>query len=199
MRVLYLFILLLFSNILVCAQSTQVAKKNGFDSVVNVLKVKRKITDEYLNKNGKSLMLYSKIPDREMPIRVLNEKWPDDGGISYNILTDTKGKIIMIAEIPFSESGDWYIAYTHYFDSEGNTYAFRREANIFDKSVKGGVIYEISLRYYDKSFKLLSQGRTLKDGKGKSIKNDGHIDAYNYKYNIYRNITDCLKAYNIKL
>ena len=105
----------------------------------------------------------------------------------------------MIAEIPFSESGDWYIAYTHYFDSKGNTYAFRRGANIFDNGVKGGVIYETSVRYYDKGFKLLSKSRTLKDGKGKSVKNDGHIDAHNYKYNIYRNTTDCLKACNIKL
>lgn len=198
MKFLYVFVLLM-GSVVVKAQTTNAVKKSIVDSVVNTLKNKKAATDKYLDKHGKALLLYSKLPKKKTPVKVLNDKWPDDGGDSYNVLKDTTGKIIMIAEMPFSESGDWFITYQHYFDANGNTYAFRRQANTFDDSVKDGVIYETSVKYYDVNFKPVAKTYTLQDKKGRPIKNNGHINIYDYKYSVYKNSAECLKALNLKV
>ncbi|MFA6249841.1 MAG: hypothetical protein WC615_23105 [Mucilaginibacter sp.] len=196
MKFLGIFIILM-GSFAVKAQTTLIAKKSIADSVVTALKNKRAATDKYLDKHGKALLLYSKLPKKKTPVKVLNDNWPEEGGDSYNVLKDTAGKIIMIAEIPFSESGDWFITYTHYFDANGNTYAFRRQSNTFDDSVKDGVIYETSVKYYDVNFKPVAKIYTLKDKRGRPIKNNGHINIYDYKYSVYKNSAECLKALNL--
>ncbi|MBB5396994.1 hypothetical protein [Mucilaginibacter sp. AK015] len=198
MKTFCLFIVLFAAGISGFAQ-TKAADRSKADSMLALLKSKRATVDAYVKKHGKKLLLYSKIPGKKVPVRVRNEKWPDEVEYSYNVLKDSLGKIVMIAEIPFSQSGDWYITYTHYFDEDGNTYAFKKETNTFDNEVEDGVIYETLISYYGGSLKLLSKTYSLKDKSGKPVKNNSHIDVYQYKYIIYKNVAECLKAYNIKM
>ncbi|MDB5126220.1 hypothetical protein [Mucilaginibacter sp.] len=197
MKTLYLFFILLIASLSGKAQSAT-GKVVTVDSTLTSLKSKRTAVDVYVKKHDKELLLYSKIPGRKTPVKVTMEDWPDAGEGSYNVLKDSSGRIVMIAEIPFSQSGDWYITYTHYFDENGNTYAFRKETNTFDSDVKGGVIYETLVKYYGANLKLLNKTYSLKEKSGKPIKNNGHIDVYQYKYMIYKNSAACLKGYNIK-
>ena len=196
MKFICVFILLIGSVLAKAQTTTDIA---ATDSVATTLKKEKLATDKYLDKHGKSLLLYSKVPKKKIPVRVINEKWPEDGSDSYNILKDATGKIIMIAEIPISESGDWFITYTHYFDVNGNTYAFRRQANTFDDRVKGGVIYETLVKYFNVNLKPVAKTYTLQDKKGRPIKNSGHINIYDYKYTVYKNSAECLKALNLKV
>ncbi|QHS54629.1 hypothetical protein GWR56_03365 [Mucilaginibacter sp. 14171R-50] len=198
MKTFCLFIVFFAAGISGFAQ-TKAIDRSKANSLLVLLKSKRAAVDAYVKKHDKKLLLYSKIPGEKIPVRVKNGKWPDEVEYSYNLLKDSLGKIVMIAEIPFSQSGDWYITYTHYFDEDGNTYAFKKETNTFDSEVKDGVIYETLIRYYGASLKLLNKTYSLKDKGGKPIKNNGHIDVYQYKYNIYKNAAECLKAYNIKM
>lgn len=168
------------------------------DSALTKLKNKRAAVDQFIIKHDKALIILVKVPGKTKLIKVINENWPDEIEYTYNILKDTTGRIILVSQIPFSQSGDWFITYTHYFDEKGNTYAFRKQTNIFDSDVKGGVIYETLLKYYDVNFSILKKNYTLQDKSGKTIKNNGHVDIYQYKYATYKNLDACLKGYNIK-
>jgi len=168
------------------------------DSVLIKLKNKKAAVDQYLIKHDKALIVLVKVPGKTNLLRIKNGHWPDEIEYTYNILRDTTGRIILVSQIPFSQSGDWFITYTHYFDEKGNTYAFRKQTNVFDSEVKGGVIYETLLRYYDVNFSILKKTYTLQDKGGKTIRNNGHVDIYQYKYETYKNLDACLKGYHIK-
>lgn len=164
------------------------------------LKNKKTVTDQYITKHNTELIVLVKVPGKHALVRVRNEHWPEEIEYTYNILRNQLGKVIFIAQIPYSESGDWEILYKHYFDEKGNTYAFSKEETIFNDEVKGGVIKEILLKYYDGQYKTISQINTLTDKKGQIIKrNKNAYDFPEYKYSTYKNISDCLAGYHLKL
>lgn len=169
------------------------------DSISVSIEKQTDIIYNYIAKHNNQLILFAKLPGKKVAVKVKNQKWPDEVDDSYNIFKDSTGKVIFIADMPFSESGDWYIEYRHYFDSNGNTIAFERITNVFDSDIKGGLIYETLVNYYSPGLKLRSKEYTLKRKDGKNIKDSGHVDIYHYPYHIYRNVNDCLKAYNIPI
>jgi hypothetical protein len=139
------------------------------------------------------------VPGKKSLIRVYNEKWPDEIEYTYNIVKDKGGKIIYILQTPFSESGDWDISYKHYFDEDGHVFAFYRVESIFDDNVKGGVIRNTVLKYYNKDFKIVKQNNRLEDTKGALVKaNKNNFNFRDYNYTIYKNLAECLKGYNVK-
>jgi len=169
------------------------------DTILFSLKNKKAIVDQYLGKHDKAVIVFVKVPGKKNLIRVKNEKWPDEIEYTYNILKNSSGKIIFVAQIPYSESGDWNIEYKHYFDEQGNTYAFYREESIFG-DVKGGVLRKILLNYYDHNFNNINQVNSLTDKDYKLIKvNKDLYDFRDYKYSIYKNLNNCLAGYGIKL
>ncbi|MFB9844278.1 calponin homology domain-containing protein [Mucilaginibacter ginsenosidivorans] len=169
------------------------------DNAALFLKKRTDSISNYILKHNKRLIIFAKIPNKKNPVRVIGDKWPDDAEYSYNILKDSAGRVIFIAEMPYSESGDWYIEYRHYFDNSGNTVAFKRITNVFDNDVKDGVIYETLTNYYLPNLKLKDKIYTLTSKDGKNIKNNGHVDVYHYPYHIYKNANECLEAYHIVL
>jgi len=169
------------------------------DTTLTKLKSKKAATDKYLKGHGKALIILVKLTGKKTLVPVKNEEWPDDIEYTYNILNDGSGRVILISQIPFSESGDWFITYTHYFDENGKTYAFEKRTNVFDSDVKGGVLYETLTKYYQADFREIGRLYTLKDKAGRSIKNTGHVNMYYYKYDVFKNVEDCLKNYHIIL
>ena len=147
------------------------------DNVAILLKKRTDSISNYILKHNNQLIVFAKIHSKKDPVRVVNDKWPDDVDYSYNILKDSTGRVIFIAEMPYSESGDWYIEYRHYFDNSGNTIAFERITNVFDSDVKGGVIYETLINYYLPGLKLKDKIYTLKRKDGKNIKNSGMLTS----------------------
>lgn len=192
---LSLFLIILSFSSLVKGQT--ITSKTPCDTGLVVIKKRISFIDSQIVKRNRQIIVLAKVPGKKIPVRVIHDKWPDDIDESYNVLKDNAGSVILIAEMPNNESGDWYIEYRHYFDNAGNTIAFERTTNVFDSNVKGGVIYETRINYYSPDFKLKYKEYTLTDKAGKKVKNNGRVDIYRYPYHIYKNINDCLKAYNI--
>jgi hypothetical protein len=194
-----LLILLLTFGILPGQHQIPVAHK-ALTATLNIaqLKAKRAAADKYLKQHNAALILYARVPGKMQAIKVKNEEWPEEVEASYTILKDASGKVIMILESPFSQSGDWSITYTHYFDDAGNTYAYKKETNVFD-DVKGGVIYGTQINYYSINFKPLAKSTILLDKYGTKVKDIGHINVYDswYKHSIYKNLKECLAGYLI--
>jgi hypothetical protein len=170
------------------------------DEILLTLKKRKAAIDKYLKSHKKEIILLAKVPKKNNLIMVKNGKWPEDAECSYNVLRDSSGKIIFVMQSPVSESGDWNIEYSHYFDDKGKTFAFIKQESIFNDEVKGGVVREIHLLYYDDNFKTLNQINNLLDKDDKPLlKNKGAFDFPEYKYVIYKNLNDCIIGYNIKL
>ena len=170
------------------------------DSSLIKLKTMKLIADDTLKHHEKEIIVLVKVPGKVNLLRVKGDKWPEEIEYTYNIKKDSTGKIFEIVQMPNSESGDWFLSLAHYFDNNGNTYAFQRNFNVFDSEIKGGVIYETTAKYYDSQFKQLGKNHKVTDINGKRV-NDKNtpLDAYNYKYTVYRSLNECLKAYHIKL
>ena len=159
---------------------------------------KKNAIDHYIDTHTKSAIVFVKVPGNKNLVAVKNDRWPDEVEYTYNIYKNPTGKIVFIAQIPFSESGDWDIVHKYYFDDHGNTFAFLKQASIFNDDLKGGVVREILLNYYDQKFKNISQVTKLTDKDYRSIrKNKNSYDFPDDQSVIYKNLSECVAAYNI--
>ena len=183
--VLFFLFLLIFSGL------------PGIDVVS--LKKQKAIIDSRLLHDQKSIIAFAKVPHKKELIKVKNNKWPDEVEYSYNILKDSANNIIMILQGPFSESGDWDISYIHYFDKAGKTFAFERRTNFFNSECTEGAAYEVVSNYYQDNFTKVDQTYKLTNKQGKSLAKSKCNFPYDFKYTIYKNVSECLKAYHINL
>ncbi len=87
----------------------------------------------------------------------------------------------MAVEIPYSESGDWHLEYTHYFDEAGRTIAFRRFSGFFNPPLK-----ELSLDCFDPQGRLIKKSYALTDHDDKvAAKADDKDFSDRHEYLIY--------------
>lgn len=77
---------------------------------------KQKDFIDSLSLNTSSLIVLAKIPNTSKLTLVKNGEFPEEVEVSYNLLKDKDGRVIYMFEAPFSESGDWDIAYRPEFD-----------------------------------------------------------------------------------
>jgi hypothetical protein len=196
----------LFLSILACCFVCLASNVHSFSRGNNLtdpalinLEKKKAYTDSYIKQHGNELIVLVKIPGKKALVRVKGDHWPDEIEYTYNILKDHSGKIIFIAQTPYSESGDSNIEYRHYFDEQGKAYAFSSEESIFNGNIKGGVIRKMLLKYFDADSKAISETNTLMDKDNKQIKKDPkHFDFSDDAYIIYKNLSDCLIGYKIQ-
>ncbi len=91
---------------------------------------------------------------------------------TYNVFKDKSEAVVAIAEFPFLASGDGFIVKTHYFDKDGNTFAYERQTNFFN-SVCADVAYETKTYFYDNNFAVIDSTYKLYDQDDKALnKND---------------------------
>jgi hypothetical protein len=110
--------------------------------IIERLKYQKTTIDTLFNHSKDKLIVLVKLVDKDEPIQIINGKFPDNVESTFNLLKDSLGQIISASEFPFSESGDWNIIYTHYFDKTGKTFAFERQTNFFNSVCSEGVAYE---------------------------------------------------------
>ena len=122
---------------------------------------------------------------------------PEETEISFNILRDSIRHIIAIMESPYSQSGDWFLTLTHYFDNNGQTFAFERQTNFFNSGCTEGVAYETKTEYYNSDFKLIRKDYKLVDEKGKNLNRDS-CNMYDYDYKVLPSIDKYLQTNRIK-
>mgnify|MGYP006951104563 CR=1 FL=1 len=164
------------------------------------IKKKKAEIDQYEFKHRKEMITLLKLEGKNKLIKSKTEDLPDDAEYVYNVLKDGSGHIILIEQIPCSQSGDWYIEWKHYFDTDGNTFCFSNRQSIFNDDVKGGVVVEETVNYYNTEFKQIESKSRLTDKDDKTMsQKKNEFDFRDYKYNIYKNANECMKAFHIIL
>ncbi len=169
------YILIIFAG-LIGACNPNDSRKSATSSVISEtdilerLKYQKAKIDTVFNHSKNKLIVIAKLVDNDTPVNIFNGNFPANVETTFNILKDNKGQIIAVAQFPFSESGDWDITYTHYFDKDGKTFAFERQTNFFNSICTDGVAYETRTELYNSQFKRINSTYKLVDEKKNTAK-----------------------------
>ena len=166
--------------------------------ILERLKYQKTIIDTLFNHSNDRLIVLAKLADNDEPIQIKNENFPDNVETTFNILKDSLGQLISASEFPYSESGDWNIILTHYFDKDGKTFAFEKQTNFFNSICTDGVAYETLTEFYNSDFQLIDKMYKLVDEKNKTLKKDSCQFPYDYEYKVSADINKYLKTNRIK-
>ena len=183
------YLLLIFAGLLASCNTNKNKSRSGAqrtDPTVmldSITKARTRI-DSLFNQNKERLIVFAKIAGQEEPIRITNRKFPKQVHTTFNILKDSSGNIITISEFPYSESGDWSIILTHYFDKMGRTFAHKRQADFYNSICTDGMAHQTRLEYYDNPLKLIERTEALVDDQNNPLKKDNCQFPYEYEYKI---------------
>jgi hypothetical protein len=122
--------------------------------------------DTLRQSHPEQLRIYAQVEQQLVAVRDTSN-WPD-AGVTYNLWLDPDGRPVLHAEIPFSESGDWHVVYTHYFDEQGRTVAFDSEAAWFNSMCTEVLRRHIRI-LFDEGFRLLKADTSHADAEGRPI------------------------------
>lgn len=162
--------------------------------LIERLKNQKNIIDTLFKRSTDNLIVLAKLTDIDEPIAIKNGNFPDKVETSYHILKDSSGNMITVSEWPFSESGDWSISFTHYFDQDGKTFAFERQTNFFNSICTDGIAFETRTEFYDSDFNLIDNTYNLVDKENRTLQKDSCQFPYDYEYKIAMDIDSYLKA-----
>jgi hypothetical protein len=165
--------------------------------ILERLKYQKTNIDTLFNHSKDKLIVLAKLIDKDEPIQIKNGNFPDNVETTFNILKDSLGQIIRASEFPFSDSGDWYMILTHYFDKDGKTFAFERQTNFFNSICTDGVAYETRTKFYNSDFQLIDKMYKLVDEKNKTLQKDS-CQSYDYEYKVSADIDKYLQTNRIK-
>ena len=118
----------------------------------------------------------------------------------YLIYLDSTKAIKAISEIPFSQSGDWYLKQIYYFDNQNRTFGIQKNFNTFQHDEKcggGEAIFVNTVQFYDKG-KQIGQNETVRDKKNNDLSKDS-CGYFKIKMPFYANVFDLLDAAKIDL
>jgi hypothetical protein len=115
--------------------------------------------------------LIAGLSDGRLSLVAQPDAWPDSTDVSYNVYRDGKGQVRLAYQSPYSQSGDWNLNLSHYFDSRESTFLMERQMSFFNgcwNDSSGTVIgvRETSTSYFDASGRLVGRDfvRTTFDG-----------------------------------
>jgi len=166
--------------------------------ILSRLKYQKQIIDTLFNHSKDKLIVLAKLTDNNEPISIQDGNFPDNVETTFNILKDSLGHILTVSEFPFSESGDWDITFTHYFDKNGKTFAFERQTNFFNSICTRGVAYETRTEFYNSDFQLIDKTYKLVDKKNKTLQKDSCQFPYDFEYKVSSGIDKYLRTNKIK-
>lgn len=167
--------------------------------IIERMKYEKTKIDSLFKKGKGECLSFIKLTETGQSFLLETDTIPEEAITTYYILKDNLGKVITISELPTSESGDWFIVYTHYFDKTGKTFAFERQTNFFNSNCTDGIAYETKTELYNSDFKIINKTYKLVDEKNKALNKDSCSLFYDYKYNVSPNIDNYLKTNKIKL
>ena len=191
--------------IILVVQLTACSTRNSSTSIPRVepdniekLKIEKDVLDTLIRKKIDKSVSFVKFNEKDDAIQIKADTIPENAITSYSLLKDSLGKILAITEFPISESGDWFIAMTHYFDINGKTFAFERHTGFFNSICTEGIAYETKVEFYNINFKLIDKTYELVDEKSKPLKKDSCTFPYDYKYKVSTNVDEYMKSNRLK-
>lgn len=164
------------------------------DARLNALKQQKQLTDARMS--DKNLEVWVKVKGKNALQKVEGRRYPRNIEYTYNTLKDEQGRYLYIAQLPFSETNDWFISYKSYFDSTGNLYAFQRINNFLKSECVRGALMENMLKIFDRGAAIDSV-YTLSDTYKKPVSAEGCKFPYNFPYSIEPNLEAYKKRYMI--
>jgi hypothetical protein len=93
--------------------------------------------------------------------------WPDVES-TYNVLLDSANRPVLHVEVPFSVSGDWYAAYSHYFDEQGHTIVFESQASWFNNVCTDLLRRQLRM-FFDVRFRLMKADTSYEDADNQAL------------------------------
>jgi hypothetical protein len=122
--------------------------------------------------------------------RVRMGEFPDNIRSTFNLFHDEAGRLRVASEFPFSESGDWSIRLTHYFDAKGRLFAFERNLNFFNSVCTPGMASENRNILFDTSGRRTDSIYHLVDSENKALKRKDCQFPYDYPYTIHKSTSE---------
>lgn len=140
---------------------------------------------------------YCKLVDGEEILEISLDSIVDNLEIEklYNTWENSSGKIVVVGEYPYSQSGDWTAGYVHYFDEKGLTFAIESSSNHF---IEEGVATESTIDYYNSNFNKVDSKYSLSDEHQSKLDEDKFGHWYKHENDAYKNVRTLLKTKKIK-
>lgn len=163
-----------------------------------VLRLEGQKTEIDSNRMTKNLMarIYAKVKDDPSPVEILDLKWPEHIDEVYNVWYGLDTQIVCVGAYPYSQSGDWDLGLTHYFDEAGKTFAFERNTSFYNSMCTDELAIEQIVSYYYNDAQVDSV-YVLTDLKGNTLVKDSCQFPYDFPYRVYTNSHDLLKNLGI--
>lgn len=165
------------------------------DKNVSLLKNKKYTVDSTIN--AQSLIVYVKVKDKAGLISREEARNQKNLEATYNVFKDKSGKVLYIAELPFSPNDDWFISYKSYFNQEGKLFAFQRENNFFGSECTKGAAMENLLKFFNPDFSVADSSYTLTDTKKTPLDKSTCKFPYNFPYKINSTLEEYKKERGI--
>lgn len=194
-------ILIIALTILSCNSNTRENKISSRvvpdSDIIERLKGQKAEIDTFYKKNREKLVVYAIVEGDEIPRKIVNEDFPENIKTTFNLLFDSTDKLLTVSEYPFSQSGDWHIALTHYFDDDEKTFAFERQTNFFN-SICTDIAFETVTEFYNSEFKRIDSLYKLTDQNKVELNRDSCQIPYDYEYSVKENANELLMKAKIK-
>lgn len=168
-------------------------------SYLKALQSRKNLIDRQA-RDTSQLMVWVKVPGKKTLVELKGNHFPKEVETTYNLLKDKEGHVIYMVEVPYSESGDWFISYKSYFYPNGKLFAFERNANFFNgecTAEESEPVHERLVKYYNADFQLLDSAYTLKDNQGKYLPKVSCMLNYEYSYQVLGNVIAFKRLHNI--
>lgn len=112
---------------------TAILPVNARDSaIVSAARSQRTAVDSQIRATPESMILVAGMANGTLAPVVGPDAWPDSTAISYDVFRDQPGQVRLAFESPFSQSGDWNLDVTHYFDAHELTFLVERQVRFFN-------------------------------------------------------------------
>ena len=148
---------------------------------------KKQGLDQLMKRNRQKILVFVNRVGSDSVERVERDEFPDSIRTTYNLYYDDKGRLAVASEFPFSESGDWSVRLTHYFDAAGRTFAFERDMNFFNSICTPGMAHENRNYLLDTSGRIVDSLYLLLDKEQKNLKRQACQFPYEFPYTIHPN------------
>jgi hypothetical protein len=144
-------------------------------------------------------LVFTKVPGQLLPVPVRNRQYPKKLEAIYQVCRDSLGRIVYLAESPFSASGDWDIVYRSYYDGRGRIFAFERTAGFFNSACIEGALYETTVKFFNAQGQVVATEQTYADDKGTPIRDKPCDFPYNFPYEVVTDVATYCRKLNLRL
>jgi hypothetical protein len=144
-------------------------------------------------------LVFIKLPEQEMPVPVKNRQYPKKLEAIYQVCRDTEGRIVYLAESPFSQSGNWDIVYRSYYDEQGRIFAFERTAGFFNSACTSGALYQTLVKFFNQQGQVIATEQSFQDQEGKPIKDKPCDFPYNFPYEVVTDVDTYCRKLKLRL